>query len=300
MDREARGRAVRKVLWITLALNLAVAGSKLGYGYFSGLVSLQAEGFHSAFDALSNIIGLVALGIARKPADPEHPYGHRKLEAAASLVIGLMVLLGMLEVGRAIYGALVAGITPEVTGAAYAVLIVTIVVNLGVSFYERREGNRLNSMILKSDAAHTLTDSIAALGVLIGLAMVDRGFPQADIVAASIVMVFIGATAIRVLRSGLDVIVDTAHLDARAVRDLVEQMEDVRSCHYVRSRGMPGHVHLEFHMSLDSDISLARAGEVMLAAKERVLSAYPEVEDVLIQMEPHDSHYVEDVPENLV
>lgn len=300
MDRDARNLAVRRVLWLTLSLNLMVAGSKLGYGYFSGLVSLQAEGFHSAFDALSNIIGLVALGVARKPADKEHPYGHRKLEAAASLVIGLMVLLGMLEVGRAIYQALVAGVTPDVQPAAYGILIVTILVNLGISFYERREGDRLNSMILKSDAAHTMTDSVAALAVLIGLIAVDRGFPQADIVAASLVMVFIGSTALRVLRDGLDVIVDTAHLDANAVRDLVETMDEVRSCHYVRSRGMPGHVHLEFHMSLDADLSLSRAGELMLEAKALVLNAYPEVEDVLIQLEPHARDYVEDVPENLV
>jgi cation diffusion facilitator family transporter len=300
MDREARSRAVRRVLWVTLALNLAVAGSKLGYGYFAELVSLQAEGFHSAFDALSNIIGLVPLGVARKPADTEHPYGHRKLEAAASLIIGLMVLLGMLEVGRAIYDALVAGRQPVVATPAYVILIATIAVNLGVSMYERREGKRLKSMILTSDAAHTLTDSIAALAVLVGLYLVDRGFPQADIVAASLVMVFIGATAFRVLRDGIDVIVDTAHLDATAVRDLVEELPHVRSCHYVRSRGMPGHVHLEFHMSLDADMTLARAGELMLNAKRVVKERYPEVEDVLIQLEPHDAHYVEDVPENLV
>ncbi len=281
-------------------LNALVAGSKLGYGYWAGLVSLQAEGFHSAFDALANIIGLVALGIAVKPADPEHPYGHRKLEAAASLVIGLMVVLGMIEVGRAIYESLVHGRVPVVESGAFVVLISTIVVQLFVSIYERREGNRLGSLILKSDSAHTMSDTVAALAVLVGLWLVQSGFPYADIVAASIVMVFIGATAFRVLRDGLHVVVDTAHLDATDVRDLVESIPEVRSCHYVRSRGMPGHVHLEFHMSLDGEMSLAEAGELMLKAKDLVLERYSEVEDVLIQLEPHDSHYVEDVPENLV
>ncbi len=200
---------VRRVLWITFFLNLAVAAAKLIYGYMTDIVSLQADGFHSIFDGMANVIGLVAMGLAMKPPDPEHPYGHRKIEVAASLVIGLMVTLGFLEVGRGVWDAATSDVAPKVTAASYVVVLVTLSVSLGVSFYERRAGERLNSMILKADSAHTFTDSIAGVSVLLGMYLVDIGIVVGDVLAALAVMFFIGMTAYRVLREGIDVLVDT-------------------------------------------------------------------------------------------
>ncbi len=296
----ANAAAVRRVLIITLVLNLLVAATKLTVGYSLAIVSLQADGFHTVFDALSNIIGLVALGFAHRPPDPEHPYGHRKFEVAASLVIGIFVLLGMLEVGRGIYDAATAGTSPNIEPSAYFVVIGTIVVNFAISWYERREGKRYNSMILISDAAHTLSDSLAAMAVLVGIVLVDRGIVVGDVLAALVVMTFIGMTAYRVLRDGLDVIVDTAHVDADVVRQLAEEHPEVRSCHYVRSRGMSGNVHLEFHLSLDPETSLADAGTVMMAVKASIRRKLPEVRDILVQLEPHESGHIDDVPEQLI
>lgn len=295
-----RTSAVRRVLVATLLLNLGVAASKLAVGYSLDIVSLQAEGFHTTFDALSNIIGLVALGIANRPPDPEHPYGHRKFEVAASLVIGIMVLLGLLEVGRGIYTSITTGSKPTIEPIAYVVIIGTVLVNFGVAWYERREGRRHDSMILISDSAHTLSDSLAALAVLVGIYLVDIGLPVGDILASFVVIMFIGMTAYRVLRDGIDVVLDTAPLDAQMVQRLVEEHPDVRSCHYVRSRGMPGSVHLEFHLSLDPELRLADAGSIMIEVKRRLRHEIPEVKDIIVQLEPHEPEHVDDVPARLI
>lgn len=291
---------VRRVLWITLFLNLAVAALKIIYGYTSDIVSLQADGFHSVFDGLANVIGLVAMGLAAKPPDPEHPYGHRKIEVAASLIIGLMVTLGFLEVGRGVWEAAVSGNEPRVSAASYAVVIVALLTSLGVSWYERREGERLNSMILKADSAHTFTDSIAGLSVLIGMYLVDIGVAVGDVLAALAVMFFIGMTAYRVLREGLDVLVDTSALDPDMVRETVEEIPEVITCHYVRSRGMPGHVHVDLHLSLDPDMRLEEAGKILLRVQELLESRFDDVTDVLVQVEPHKPIHVEDVPDKLI
>jgi cation diffusion facilitator family transporter len=291
---------VRRVLWITLGLNLLVAGAKLVFGYTHSIVSLQADGFHSGFDGMANVIGLVAIGLAAKPPDPEHPYGHRKLEVAASLVIGLMVTLGMIEVGRGIWHAASSGTVPRITGPAYAVVVTTLLISLGVSIYERREGKRLNSMILKADSAHTFTDSVAGLSVLTGMYLVQIGIPTGDVLAALAVMLFIGMTAYRVLREGINVLVDTSHLEPEAVRDVVESIPEVRSCHYVRSRGMTGHIHVDLHLTLDPEMTLEEAGQILLRVKSRLKDHFEGVIDVIVQMEPHKPVHVEDVPEELV
>lgn len=295
-----RTRAIRRVLIVTLVLNLLVAVSKYVVGFSYDIVSLQADAFHSAFDALSNVIGLVALGIATRPPDPEHPYGHRKFEVAASLVIGMMVVLGLIEVGQGVYASMTENVRPQIEPFAYAVVVGTILINLGISWWERREGRKHDSMILVSDAAHTASDSLAALAVLVGITLVDLGYEFGDVLASLVVMVFIGMTAYRVLREGLDVVLDTAPLDARAVRAIVESHDDVRSCHYVRSRGMPGSVHLEFHLSLDPQLTLAAAGEIMVTVKEMVRAKLPEVKDIVVQLEPHVPEHIEDVPDRLI
>lgn len=299
-ERERPNAAVQRVLWITLGLNLLVAAAKLFFGYEASIVSLQADGFHSIFDGASNIIGLVALGLAAKPPDPEHPYGHRKIEVAASFSIGLMVLLGMLEVGRGLWDAAVTGTEPNITPVAYAVIIGSILTSLGVSFYEKREARRLDSMILEADSAHTLTDSLAGMAVLVGVFFVERGIPSADLIAALAVMFFIGVTAYRVLREGMEVLVDTSLLDPEAIRSIVEGVGEVESCHYVRSRGMPGHIHVDLHLSLDPEMKLERAGEILLEVKDLLKSEFGDVADVIVQIEPHKKIHVEDVPEKLV
>ncbi|AWV89058.1 cation diffusion facilitator family transporter [Bradymonas sediminis] len=293
-------RQIRRVLWVTMFLNIAVAMIKLGYGYSKGIVSLQASGFDSVFDGAANVIGLVAMGLAALPPDPEHPYGHRKLEVAVSLFIGLMVTLSFLEIGRTVWQSALSDTPIAIEPAAYLVVISSLVVSLGVSIYERREGNRLNSMLLKSDAAHTFADSLASVAVLAGIYLVDIGFPVGDILAALAVMFFVGITAYRVLRDGIDVLVDTSYLDPVAVRRVVKSHPDVLSCHNMRSRGMPGHVQLDLHVSLDPKMSLETAGDILLAVKANLREAFPEVADILIQIEPHKPIHIEDVPEKLL
>lgn len=293
-------RQIRRVLWVTMFLNIAVAAVKLGYGYWSGIISVQASGFDSVFDGAANVIGLVAMSLAARPPDPEHPYGHRKIEVAVSLFIGLTITLSFLEIGRTVWNSALSDVPVTIEPTAYLVVISSLVVSLGVSLYERREGNRLNSMLLKSDAAHTFTDSLASVAVLAGIYLVDLGFAVGDVLAALAVMFFVGMTAYRVFRDGIDVLVDTSYLDPMAVRRVVKQHPDVMTCHNMRSRGMPGHVQLDMHISLDPDMSLERAGEILLKVKVQLREEFTELADILIQIEPHKPEYVEDVPEKLV
>lgn len=299
-QQNAHHEAVRRVLLVTLSVHLLVSTLKLGFGYYANIVSLQADGFHSLFDALSNIIGLVALGLAMQPPDPEHPYGHQKLEVAASLAIGIMILLGLLEVGRGVLRAAVGDTVPQISFRAYAVVVVAIAASLFISWYERKAAAKYNSMLLESDADHTLSDALAGIAVLVGMGLVSYGIPAGDVFAALAVMAFIGMTAYRVLRNGMDVVVDASLLEAGDICEVVEQLQEVKSCHYVRSRGMPGSVHLDLHITLSPEMRLSEAGTVMLDVKDRLHDEFPELEDILIQIEPHKPVHYEDVPENLV
>ena len=104
-DDVVRVRSIRRVLWVILFMNLGVATAKLAWGLFSRSVSMTADGFHSMFDGTSNVIGLVGMRLAGRPADRDHPYGHGKYETYASAVIGAMLLLAAWRVGSSAWGA---------------------------------------------------------------------------------------------------------------------------------------------------------------------------------------------------
>ena len=180
-EKTAHGRQVERVLWIVLVLNLVVAASKYFYGLASGSASMQADGIHSVFDSLGNVIGLVGISLAARPADAGHPYGHSKFETYGSLAIGVLLLFAAFEVGSSAVEKLVAGTyTAQVTPVSFIVMVGTLVVNLFVTLYERRAGKRLKSEILAADAAHTLSDAFVSIGVIVGLGFVVAGFPMAD------------------------------------------------------------------------------------------------------------------------
>jgi cation diffusion facilitator family transporter len=86
-------RAIRRVLWITMGLNLLATAAKLIVGYQTGSLSLIADGFDSVFDSASNVIGLVGIYLAAQPADEDHPYGHRKAETMTALIIASLLFL---------------------------------------------------------------------------------------------------------------------------------------------------------------------------------------------------------------
>ena len=104
-----RMRSIRRVLWIVLVLNLAVAAAKYVYGTVTGSASMQADGIHSVFDSAGNVVGLVGIALASRPADEGHPYGHAKFETYASLVIGVLLLLAAFEVGSSAVAKLASG-----------------------------------------------------------------------------------------------------------------------------------------------------------------------------------------------
>jgi len=93
-------KKVQRVLIYVLILNLTVAFAKIIYGNLTGTLSMVADGYHSLFDGVSNIIGLAGSFIGARPPDEGHPYGHRKYETVASIFIALLLIFVGIEIFR--------------------------------------------------------------------------------------------------------------------------------------------------------------------------------------------------------
>lgn len=285
--KEARTRRVERVLWIVLVLNLAVAAAKFFYGLASGSAAMQADGIHSVFDTLGNVVGLVGIALAARPADESHPYGHAKFETYGSLVIGVLLLLAAFEVGTGAVERLMSSeYTAQVTPLSFVVMVGTLMVNLAVSFAERRAGKRLGSEILQADAAHTFSDALVSVGVIAGLVLVMCGFPMADPVMALVVTVFILASAVGVFRRALRTLSDHARLSAEDLTRMAEAVPGVRQVHRVRTRGTESEVYADLHLLVDPAMTVAAAHRIGDGIERAVKQAHPEVQEVLVHIEP--------------
>lgn len=278
--------AVAAVLVKVLLLNLGVAAAKLVLGFTSGAVSIVSDGVHSLTDGLSNVAALVGVGVARRPPDRNHPYGHRKYETIAAAAIGGFLLIVTVEILETAWGRFRAGTAPAVTPLAFAVMIATIGVNLLVTRYERRAGQRLQSEVLLADAMHTRSDVWTSLTVIAALAASWLGYPALDPIAALVVVVFIGRAAWQILRSTSDVLSDHIVIPEDEVRGVVLSVPAVMGCHEIRTRGSRDFVFLDLHIWMAQETSLVAAHEVSHIVKDRLMQHFPAIGDAVIHIEP--------------
>jgi cation diffusion facilitator family transporter len=281
-----RARQIRRVVIVTLVLNLAVAGAKVAAGMWFHVLSLTADGLHSSLDGLNNVVALVVLAIAHRPPDEGHPYGHRKFETFAAL--GLGVSLGLMGAGllREAFTRVTSGVTPEAHPATFVVAAVTLVVNLAVARYEARRGRELKSELLLADSQHTGSDVLVTLTVITALVAVRLHRPAIDLGAAVAIAAFIGWTAFRIIRKSGRVLADAAVLDPKRITELALRTDGVHACHEVRSRGPEGHVFVDLHMQVEPGMTTQASHALAHQLADTLKRELPGVAEVLVHVEP--------------
>lgn len=287
-SNEERGSAIRRVLWVTLALNVAVAVAKIAYGHTAHALSIRADGFHSLTDSSNNLVGLLGVRWASRPADEGHPYGHSKFEVMAAGLVGLSLLGMAFDVAKGAILRLTGAPTPapNVDAVAFLVLAGTLAVNVGVSRWERRRGDELASPMLTSDALHTSSDVIVTIGVLVSVALVRLGFPLVDVVAAIGIAGFIAWAGVGVLRTNLAYLADSATLDPDRIVAVARTVPGVASAHKVRTRGMPGSIYVDLHIQVAPHLTVVQAHRVTHWVIDAIKAGFSGVRDVLVHTEP--------------
>jgi cation diffusion facilitator family transporter len=282
----SRYATVSGVLARVLVFNIAVALAKLIFGYSTQSVAIISDGYHSLTDSFSNVIGMVGLRAARKPPDLEHPYGHRKYETLTAAAIFIMLIFVVEEVVRSAIGHLRTGTHAVVTPMSFAVMIGTLVVNLGIVRYERRKGRELSSELLLADAMHTRSDVFTSVGVIVSLIGVQLGYPILDPIGGLVVAVFIALTGWQIARETGGVLADRIVLAEGEIHDVVMSVPHVVGCHQIRTRGSADYVFLDLHVWMHADTRLEEAHRVSHQVKDLLMATYPQIADAIIHIEP--------------
>jgi cation diffusion facilitator family transporter len=281
-----RASAVSRVLFRVLVLNLIVALAKIGLGLVTGAVSVLSDGLHSLTDGASNVVALVGVKMARQPPDADHPYGHRKFETMASVAILLFLLLVLVQVLMAAIERLRTPSVPTITTMTFVVMGATFLINVGVVWYERRQGRRLASEVLRADAHHTQSDLFTSATVIAALIGVELGVPALDPAAAIFVAGFIGYACWEIFTETTGILADEIVIAADDIKAVVMDIPDIVGCHHIRSRGSADHVFVDLHIWMNPAMRLDDAHRVSHLVKDRIMARYPEVKDAVIHIEP--------------
>jgi len=273
----------RRTALASVAAAVALIGLKLITGLVTGSLGLLSEAAHSGTDLVAALLTLFAVGVAVRPADQSHSYGHGKAEHLAALAEATILVIASLVIAGLAVSRLL-GESHEVDAAWWAFVVIVIdATRARISF---RAGRRYESPAFTANAVHFLSDLGGSLAVLFGLIGARAGTPEADAAAALFVAVLVLAGATRLIRQNVDVLMDRvpAAAEARA-REAIEGIEPRVELRRIRMRRAAGRHFADVVIGVPPAAVVEQAHAVADAVESAVEEAVPGA-DVVVHVEP--------------
>ena len=276
----------------TALVSICAAGAlvvlKLATGLASGSLGLVSEALHSGTDLVAALLTFFAIGVAGRPADRGHQYGHGKAEHLAALgeatVLALVsVAVAALAVTR-IAGAAESEVDP--TWWVFAVVAVVLAIDLARTVVSLRTARRYSSAALFSNALHFGSDFAGTLAVLAGLVAATAGYPEGDSIAALFVATLVLVAAARLIRRNVDVLMDRAPADAElAARAAIAGIEPPVQLERLRLRQAAGRTFADAVISVPPGAAVGQGHATADQVEEELERALPGI-DVVVHVEP--------------
>lgn len=285
-----RFAAARKSTWISIFINLGLTLLQVSAGFLGKSQSLMADGLHSMADLVSDVLVLFANRHGNRHADARHPYGHARIETAASLILG--VSLAALGVGLLIAAGLRLQHPEQVQAVHPATLwvaIIALAAKEGMFRYMLAVAQRVRSQMLVANAWHARSDAASSLVVIVGIAGNLLGYTFLDLVASAVVGVMIAYMGIQFAGDALAELVDTGldEEEVRAIRNTLKSIPGVIGLHELRTRKMADSALVDAHIIVDPKISVSEGHYIAEAARSAVLKGH-HVMDVMVHIDSED------------
>ena len=285
----------RTALMSVLAAVLLVA-IKLVTGLATGSLGLVSEALHSGTDLVAALLTFFAVGVAIRPADPSHQYGHGKAEHLAAL--GEAAILALASCAIVVFAVLrLTGISEErvdVTWYAFAVVFAVMAIDVSRMVVSSRAARRYHSEALRSNAIHFGSDLAGTTAVLIGLVIAAAGYPNGDSLAALFVAALVFLAAGRLMRRNVDVLMDRAPAGAaEAASQAIAGVRPPVDLRRVRLRQSAGRHFVDVVIGVPPTAAVGQGHAAADAVEEAVQRALPE-SDVVVHVEPGEEAALRD------
>ncbi len=285
----SRYARMRNVSLVGLVANIFLCATKILMGWMAQSQSLIADGIHSLADALTDAAVIVTARFSNQGADAGHPYGHARIETAATAGLGVVLIvtgLGIiLDAGSRLMDP---SLLLEPTALALAAAFLSILINEGLYQYTRWVGAKVRSSLLLANAWHHRTDALSSVVVMIGVGGVLMGWEALDAIAAVGVSMMIIHVGWQQLRASFVELVDAA-LPADRIQEItrvIEGIEGVSHPHRLRTRRMGEHALIDVHVEVSPRISVSEGHQLAELVQAKLKDALEEVNDVIVHVDP--------------
>jgi cation diffusion facilitator family transporter len=285
-----RFAAAQRSTWVSIVINLLLTFFQVAGGFFAHSQALMADGLHSLSDLLSDVLVLYANRHGNRHADADHPYGHARVETAATLILGaFLAVLGVVLLVTAAMRLQHPEALQAVNPLALAIAVIALVAKEGMFRYMLAVAKRVRSQMLVANAWHARSDAASSLVVIVGIVGNLLGYTFFDLLAAAVVGVMIAHMGGKLALEAMEELIDTG-LDAEeveAIRQTLLNTHGVRGLHELRTRKMADNALVDAHIVVDSRISVSEGHYIAESARHAVLKNH-HVMDVMVHIDPED------------
>ncbi len=280
----------RRTALVSVLAACALIALKVAAGIPSHSLGLLSEAAHSGIDLVAALLTFFAVGVAGRPADPSHAYGHGKAEHLAALAeAAILVAAAVFISWRAV--SHLTGLSPTSVHAEwYALLALAIVISVDFSrmLVSLHVGRRYGSAALQANAVHFASDLAGSVAVLGGLLGVRAGWKEADSAAALFVAVLVLAAAARLMRRNVDVLMDRVPSEAHAIASrAIGALEPPVQLRRLRMRQAGGRQFADVVIGVPPGAAVGQGHAAADAVEAAVHDALPE-SDVVVHVEPQE------------
>jgi cation diffusion facilitator family transporter len=290
MDDKGRYKEAKKVTLIGAFVNGLLGILKITYGLIGHSSALLADGVHSLSDLLTDMLVVLASRYGSQEADENHPYGHQRIETAATMFLSLLLIV----VG---IGVVVDGVrhfihvsTKPHGYEVFAVIVISILANEFLYHYTKRAGERINSKLLIANAWHHRSDAISSLVVLVGVLGTLFGFAHLDSVAACIVGGMIIQMGAKLGWDSINELIDAGVESTTLLKmeSLIINCSGVVALHQLRTRSMGGAIFVDVHVLVSEDLSVSEGHHIAQNVANRLREEIQLIDDVTVHVDPED------------
>ncbi|MFZ2451538.1 MAG: cation diffusion facilitator family transporter [Methylovulum miyakonense] len=291
MGSAAADKLKKRASLVGAAINVLQTLIKLTFGIVGQSAALLADGIHSLSDLLSDLLVIVAVRFGSREADGDHPYGHRRFETIATVILGV----SLIGIGAAIIWHILERVhhpdtlpIPEMNTLGIAA--VSILLNEWLYHYTKRIAKATRSKLLMANAWHQRSDALSSLVVLCGIIGVLQGYPFADAIAAAVVALMVAKIGINLVFDSIKELVDTSLPPSLVteIHKVILGVEGVQGIHLLRTRRMGEDAYIDAHIVVDPRITVSEGHCIGDAVRDRLISRFDDVLDVLVHVDPED------------
>lgn len=276
-----------------LGINIGLAALKTTFGIIGHSPALLAEGINSTSDVAYYVVASIFVRMANKPADDEHPYGHRQLESIAALIVGSFIVTTAVAVFwdalDKIWDILSGSVTSQgALDVALWIALLTVVIKIFLTVYIRKLGRETKNPVVDAMAYDHRNDLFSASAASVGIFLGQRGLPWIDPLAGALVALLILRTGIYILRETSVDLMDTVPSRelAQQTSQLLKSIPSVLQLEEMQAHRFGPHIVINLTIGVDGNLSVREGNQIAHQVESLVCQGLSNVSRVHVHYHP--------------